>query len=429
MFEALYQSLVLISKPYLKVLPYIRARRGKECTERIPERFGMASTSRPKGKLVWIHAASNGETLSALPLIHHLEALPSSPTILVTTMTVSAAELIRKRTDSERIIHQFIPYDHPDWIARFHKHWTPDLVLWIESELWPMHLKKLRDNNKPAILLNARLSDKSVKRWQIVRKRFQDMMKAFDVILAQTERDCKNLQSLGLENVAVKGNLKNLALPLPYDGYALQDMQNCIGDRPVIAFASTHEPEETFAAELHLKLKADFPDLLTIIIPRHPKRGEQLAHTLKDPKLEVALRSLKMSPRPHTDLYIADTLGEMGLFYSLAPIVFVGNSIADTKPGGGHNLLEPAWFDCAILSGSDLHNFSVLAEEMPQAEACQIVKDRDELYHALKTLLSDKETVTRMATNARSYVEEKQQNGLQNIISAIEPTCKTAGLL
>lgn len=429
MFETLYSFVVHVGRPYLYLLPHRRARKGKEIKTRIHERYGQSSEVRPDGRMIWIHAASNGETLSALPLIEYLTTLPSAPKILLTTMTVTAARLVENRTDAETVFHQFIPYDHPKWIARFHKKWLPDMVIWVESELWPHHLQHIKKSNIPAILLNARLSDRSVNRWKRVKRSFQSLMTVFNIILAQTERDKDNLLSLGIDNVHVKGNLKDLAHPLPFDEYALQDMQNCIGQRPVIVFASTHDPEEKVAANVHKRLKQDYPDLLTILIPRHPKRGEEIAEDLNNDGLSVALRSAKMSPRVKTDIYIADTLGELGLFFTFAPIVFIGNSMAGVKPGGGHNLLEPAWFDCAIISGDDLHNFSVLAKEMPESNACKIINNENELYNALKAFLENEESRKNLANNAYEYVAKKQNNGMQDIIAAIEPTCKTAGLL
>ena len=424
----MYTTLTRLSWPCLRILPWTRLRKGKEIKGRTEERFGKTNTPRPQGKIIWIHAASNGEALSALPLVNYLINLPSAPTILMTTMTVTAASLITQRTNSDNVIHQFIPYDHPAWIKRFHAHWSPDMVVWIESELWPNHLKAIQSLKIPTVLLNARLSDKSLRRWHHASQWFRNLMNTFTIILAQTERDKNNIESLGVTNVSVKGNLKDLSLPLPFDEFALQDLKNCIGKRPTLLYASTHDPEEEAACEIHSKLKAKFPDLLTIIVPRHPKRGHDIALTCKNNGYDVALRSLKMSPQIATDIYIADTLGELGVFYSLCSITFIGNSLG-CKPGGGHNLLEPAWFDCAIVSGDDLHNFSVLAQEMPEVNACKIIHDKNDLYTTLKVLLEDIALQNTLASNALKYVASKQESGLKEIIKAIQPSCKSAGLL
>lgn len=429
MIKNIYKILSLLAWPALRVLPTLRLRDGKEIKGRTTERFGTPTSLRPDGKIVWFHAASNGEALSAIPLIHAFLEKNPDLNILITTMTVTAANLVDRRLGGdERIIHQFIPYDHPSWIKKFHKHWHPNMAVWVESELWPNHLNTLKENNIPAVLVNARLSDKSVKRWFWVQDFFQGMMVCFNTILAQTSRDRDNLNILGLDNIQSVGNLKDMAPALPFDPVAADDIRGVIEARTCILFASTHDPEEEIARDIHIELKKQNPDLLTIIIPRHPKRGEAIASELNKGDLNIARRSLKMSPRMDTDIYVADTLGEMGLFYHLCPIVFVGNSMG-TKPGGGHNLMEPAWFDCAILSGDDLHNFSIQADEMPQDNACIIVRNADELSNKLKELINNPDVKINLQQNAKSYVQHKQSSGLSAILDAIDPTCKNAGIL
>lgn len=423
----LYAFLVRICTPAFRGLSAFRVRRGKDIQSRLGERYGIAGPSRPKGKLVWFHAASNGEALSALPLIEAIRELPSAPTVLVTTMTVTAARLMDQRLP-EGCIHQFIPYDHPQWINRFHDHWQPDAVFWIESELWPNHLTTISKRKIPAALLNTRLSDKSTKRWGIFKGYFKQLLSCFTVILAQTERDRTNLLRLGIETVNNAGNLKEIALPLPYDPVAFNDLHLALAKRDIVIYASTHDGEEAVAVEVHKRLKHDFPNIVSIIIPRHPVRGEQIVKIATDTGLIPARRSLKMSPRHDTDIYIADTLGELGLFYRLGHIVFVGNSL-NTKPGGGHNLLEPALLDCAIVTGPDLHNFSILADQMPAAKACTIIQDTDALYTCLKNYLQQPEIVKEMADNAYRYATDKQAVGLGNFITALDSVFQSAKLL
>lgn len=409
-------------------LPRIRALKGKEKKHRISERFGKTTIKRPDGDIIWIHAASNGEALSALPLIGYFQSIDNPPHILMTTMTVTGADLITKRVAPENFTHQFIPYDHPSWVSTFHDYWKPVMALWIESELWPNHLSELKRRNIPSVLLNARLSDRSVKRWAKAKKWFQNMMSCFDIVLAQTERDQNNLQSLGIQNVSVKGNLKDLSPALPFDPHAADDIRAVIETRPCILFASTHSPEETIARDIHIALKKDIPNLLSIIVPRHPKRGEDIGNMMNKDDLTIARRSLKMSPRMDTDIYIADTLGEMGLFYHLCHVVFVGNSMG-TKPGGGHNLLEPAWHQCAITSGDDVHNFSTQVKDLTDKNACIIVSDINELKDNLKSMLNNTELQISLSQNAYEYATIIQAQGLSTIIDAIEPTCQKAGML
>lgn len=424
-----YTVITWVLSPFLYGLMHLRSFYKKEMPDRIKERRGITQIARPKGKLIWIHAASNGEALSALPLIERLRALPSSPTILITTMTVTGAKLMEKRLAGDAsCIHQFIPYDHPLWINRFHKHWTPDLVLWIESELWPNHLNAIKKRSIPAALLNARLSNKSVQRWKICPSWFQSMLESFSICLAQTERDKNNLQSLGIHHVDCQGNLKDMALPLPYDEYALEDMVLCTTNRTILLYASTHDGEEEIALKIYQKLKKSYPNLLSIIVPRHPHRAKQIVDICNKHNLSAACRSYKMSPRINTDIYIADTLGELGLFYTLCDIVFVGNSL-HVKPGGGHNLLEPALLNCAILSGDDLHNFSVQAAEMPAQNACIVVSSEDSLLEKTQELLDDNEKTSTLKENALIYAQGKQSEGLDKIILSCESIFKNARLL
>ena len=429
MYKNLYPSLTYALWPALKGLTHIRALTGKDIKNRIEERYGRSKHSRPiDRKVIWIHAASNGEALSALPLIDHFQKLDHPPHIVMTTMTVTAADLLKKRVNPENFTHQFIPLDHPRWVKRFHGHWRPDMVLWIESELWPNHLREIKKRGIPALLLNARLSEKSVKNWSFAKDWFQDLLSCFSMILAQTERDKANLQKLGLSNIHPKGNLKDMAPALPFDPYAADDIRYIFESRTTLLFASTHDPEEKIARDIHIELTKDFPDLMTVIVPRHPKRGQDIAMDFKDQGLNIACRSLKMSPRPDTDIYIADTLGELGLFYHLCDVVFVGNSMG-TKPGGGHNLMEPAWHHCAIVSGDDLNNFSQQATEMPEKNACLVISNQDALLMTLRDLLHDIDKRQSLIQNAYEYVSAKQTTGMKVILKAIEPTCQKAGII
>ena len=419
-----YRLLSAFSLPILWGLAHVRLVQKKEIPARTQERFGSPTIAHPQTPIIWIHAASNGESLSALPLIHKLTNLPSKPTILITTMTVTAAQLIQTRCAGMPVIHQFIPYDHPLWVSRFHAYWQPDMAIWIESEIWPNHINTLKKYNVPAVLMNARLSDNSLKNWSKAKAWFQSILSSFDVILAQTERDKNNLENLEIPHVQVLGNLKDFAPALPHNQTDAEILKQAIGNRPTVLFASTHAPEEEMAIRIHDKLKKDYPNLLSIIVPRHPKRGGEIAdmaeHTVRRANGDAIIDT--------TEFYIADTLGELGLFYRLCPIAFVGNSMG-TKPGGGHNLLEPAWFNCAILSGDDLHNFSTQAKEMPKEKACAIVKTEAALLKKIKDLLNNPAQREEMAANAFAYVSERQKDGIDILFNAIEPTCQKAALL
>ena len=238
-----YRGLTSAGLPIINLLLQRRVKQGKENVSRIEERRGLASEKRPDGPLLWIHAASLGETQSILSLIDRLSSDSPSLNILMTTGTVTSADLIRDRKP-KKTIHQFMPVDRITWIRRFLNHWKPDLVIWVESEFWPNLLLETKARNTPIVLLNARISERSYKRWKQAQNSAELLMSCFSIILAQDNLVSKRLQSLGAKDVRTMGNLKTEALPLPANASELLVLQDEIGTRPVWLAASTHESEE-----------------------------------------------------------------------------------------------------------------------------------------------------------------------------------------
>ncbi|PZO84230.1 MAG: 3-deoxy-D-manno-octulosonic acid transferase, partial [Micavibrio aeruginosavorus] len=272
----LYETLIRAGKPALEMLLRARARRGKEDSLRINERKGRASIKRPAGKIVWVHAASVGEAQSALILINAMDNAAPDTHIVVTTGTVTSATLMERRLPANAF-HQYVPLDHPVWVKSFLDHWQPDLALWMESELWPNMLGALKRRNIPAILVNARLSENSFRNWSMAKGAASKILGTFDLILAQTKADAHRFESLGAKNVTAGDNLKYGAAPLPYDELSLSALSLTVDGRPVWVYASTHEGEEDLACRVHARLKETIPSLLTIIVPRHPERREDVA--------------------------------------------------------------------------------------------------------------------------------------------------------
>ena len=306
--------------PALDLLLASRLKKGKEDPARLDERKGQTALLRPAGPLVYLHAASVGESQAAMILIHRLLAAYPALTILVTSGTITSAATLAKNLPP-RALHQFAPLDRLEWVRRFLNHWRPDAVLWMESELWPNMLGEIKSRSIPAALINARLSDKSYKRWRLFKSSAADVLSAFSTVLAQTQKDALRFKALGVDNVIVTDNIKYSAHPLPADDAQLHTLQTSLGDRPLWLYASTHEGEELLAARVHARLKTTIPDLLTIIVPRHPSRRESILKTLSAYDLKLQMRTdAKITPASTTDLYIADTLGELGLFYRLAPV-------------------------------------------------------------------------------------------------------------
>lgn len=398
-----YNILMRASTPFLQRYLQKRARAGKEDTARSGERRGIAGLPRPVGHLVWFHAASVGESLSLLSLIGQTRKSYPEMHVLVTTGTVTSAKLMAERLPAGAI-HQYVPVDHPDWVARFLDHWQPDLALWAESEFWPNLLLAVQKRNIPAVLLNARMSKDSFRTWSRVKGTAAKLLSTFDLCLAQNTAEAERLKNLGARHVKVSANLKYAAAPLPFDTAALENLQAQIGVRPVILWASTHPGEEAMAARVHQALGAQASDLLTIVVPRHPARGADITADITAAGLVVSRRSADDALTPQTQVYIADTLGELGLFYHACKHVVMGGSFADI---GGHNPIEPAQYGDVIFFGPMTYNFLTIIEDFRQAKAVVEVKDEADLIAKLRPALQTPETYAAIGTAAAAMTAEK----------------------
>ena len=346
--------------PILPVYLRRRARRGKEVAARIPERFG-AGAARPPGPLLWLHAASVGETLSILPLLEVLGVAAPELFFLVTTGTVTSATLLGRRlpaTLAPRVTHRFVPLDVPGWVVRFLDGWRPDAAVFVESELWPNLIAATARRRIPLALVNGRMTEKSARWWRRSAGFARKVLAPFRLVLAQTKADAARFTALGAP-AQCWGNLKYAAPPLPVDAAELDRLRGLLGGRPVWLAASTHPGEEALAFAAHRRIAADHPGLLTIIVPRHPERGAEIAGLAG--VLRVARRAAGEDPGPDTDVLVADTLGELGLFYRLASLAFIGGSLV---PHGGQNPLEPARLGCPILLGPHAWNFTEIVDRL-----------------------------------------------------------------
>lgn len=412
---SLYRGLTAAATPAILIALHLRRRRGKEDPARAGERRGIAGRDRPPGALVWMHAASVGEATSALALIERLRADRPHVWILITTGTTTSAELMARRLPAGAF-HQYVPVDRGAWVDRFLDHWRPDLALWIESELWPNLIHATKARGIPMALINARLSERSVAGWQRFPNLIRPTLAAFDVRLAQSPADADRLRTLGAPDADHVGNLKFAARPLPVDADARAALAGAIGERPRWLAANTHDGEEAIAFETHIGQGRR--DLLTIIAPRHPNRGDAIEALARSRSLSVARRSRGELPDRSTEIYLADTLGEMGLFYSAAQQSFIAGSFA---PVGGHNPLEAAHFDTAILIGPDRRNNAAAAKALVEADAAIEVGDPPSLSAALAKLLADPARRDRLAANARGVVAQ-HEGVLDAILARLTPT-------
>lgn len=415
----LYRGFGHAVAPLLPLLFARRARRGKEDAARRGERFGRASRPRPDGPLVWLHAASVGEMNASRPLVRALRR--RGLVVLMTTGTVTSARIAAAEADPG-VIHQFVPYDTPPGIGRFLDHWRPDLAITAESEIWPTTISTLARRDIPLAIASASMSPRSAAGWRRIRPFARAIFSRIPLCLAQTAEDAERLRELGAPQVEVCGNLKFDGGDLPVDTPALETLTQALGGRPVWLAASTHEGEETLVAEVHEALRGALPGLLTVIVPRHPERGAAIADTLTARGLRLARRSQGLLPDPDCDIYLGDTIGEMGLYYRVAPVAFIGKSLV---PEGGQNPLEAARLGAAILTGPHVFNLLDIYTPLFEAEGAEIVRTAGELADAVRALLEDRGRASERAAIAAD-VAKAGRGALDASLAALRPLLPSA---
>ena len=376
-----YRVATGLVSPMAPALLTRRRKRGKEDHDRASERLGITLIPRPLGRLVWVHGASNGECLAALPLIEMF--VRNDLSVLVTSGTVTSAELMISRLP-KGAVHQFVPIDTPSATARFLAHWRPDVGLFVDSYLWPNLILGAKSSGARLALVNARMSQRSFDSWRWARKTAAAILAAFDVCLAQDEEIAARFRQLGASDVRVAGSLKEDAPPLPFDEGKLAELKAVVRERPVLLAAQTHPGEDETILPAHDALRVHHPDLLTIIVPRHPSRGAEIAELCAMRKWQR--RSEGGVLKPDTAVYIADTIGELGLFYRLASFAFVGGTLV---PQGGHNPLEPARLHRAVLAGSHTFNSASAYEAVFKAQGTGRVASSSDIAGAARQLIDD----------------------------------------
>ncbi|MEO8318228.1 MAG: 3-deoxy-D-manno-octulosonic acid transferase [Bradyrhizobium sp.] len=409
-----YRKLSSAMVPFSPALINRRLKLGKEDPARVGERRGVSADVRPVGPLVWIHGASVGEVLAAAALIEKLRAL--NLRILLTSGTVTSAAIVAKRFPPD-VIHQYVPYDSPRYVARFLDHWRPSLALFIESDLWPNLILSSAARRLPMVLINGRMSHRSFPRWRRVSGTISALLGRFELCLAQSRLDGERFAALGSRNVTVTGNLKLDVPAPPADAGKLERLMSVTRGRPVVVAASTHPGEEEILVETHKTLAGFFPKLLTVIVPRHADRGEAIARMIAASGLNAALRSREELPTAATDIYVADTMGEMGLFYRLAPIVFMGGSLV---AHGGQNPIEAVKLGASVVHGPHVFNFTDVYETLDAAGGARKADTQEALVKQLGQLLADpKAREVQLAASER--VVEQLGGALERTLTALEP--------
>ena len=398
---SLYLALTSVSAPFARLVLKRRLALGKEDAARLPERMGKPSIARPSGPLVWCHAASVGESLSLLPLIECLRAEKPQLTVLVTSGTVTSARLLAERLP-DGAFHQFAPIDVRPAVERFLDHWRPDVAVWIESEIWPRLLHAVEARDIPALLLNARLSARSRTRWRRAPKAAGRLFSIFDHVQVQDPKTAAALHDLGVppERLDVAGSFKAAAAPLPCDHTALAALEAAVRGRLVWVAASTHPGEEELMLEAHSEVLSERRDALLVLVPRHPERGEAVAHALVERHLPFARRSTGVLPTHDHQILLGDTLGELGLWYRLSLVAFVAGSFAKV---GGHNPYEPAALNVPIIHGPKTENFADVYAALDSAGGAVRVASPRELARAVIDISADR-TGLEIATRAAKVI-------------------------
>jgi 3-deoxy-D-manno-octulosonic-acid transferase len=411
---AAYQLFTRAATPFAWQILKHRLNRGKEHPARLPERWGESHVPRPKGPLVWVHGASVGEVSTVIPLIERIRKQDFA--VLVTSGTVTSAMLAEHRMPAGAI-HQFIPLDAPSFVIRFLNHWRPDLALFVESDLWPNFIISTAHRGVPMILVNGRMSDRAFQHWRYLPGTIEALLKRFDLCLVRSTADAERFGELGAPRLDTTGNLKLDVPELPVDESKLTTLGAALVGRIIVAAASTHPGEEAAIIDAHRELKPRFPGLLTILAPRHPERGGGVADIAIAARLSSALRSRGQLPDSGTDVYVCDTVGELGVIYRLAPIVFMGGSLIRH---GGQNPVEAIKLGAAILHGPHVSNFAEIYAALDRTRGAELVADASQLSARLSAWLRDSEERKRTVVAAQTTVEALG-GALERTSAALEP--------
>jgi len=416
LIRSAYYGLSWLGAPCVSAYIAWRAFKGYEDKSRLSERVGKTSVSRPDKPLVWVHAVSVGEAVAALALIQAIIRKYPEVCVLLTTTTVSSYKVIKNRLP-KNVIHQYCPVDTPQAVQRFLEHWQAYIAIWIESELWPNLLHETQKRGIPSILLNGRISLKSFSNWQKLKGMISPLLSRLDLCAVQSEEQASFFQALGASSISVMGNIKLMMTPLQVDPKKIGAFQKEINGRPVWLAASTHPGEEEIVLKAHKLLKREHPDLLTILVPRHIERAPSLKELAASKGIPSTLRTEGTSLK-EVELYIGNTLGEMGLFYALTPVVLMGATLV---PKGGHNPVEAAQMGAFVLHGPHTFNNHQLYTILNSLEVSQSVQEENQLASSVLPWFKKQKEGFEEPPPLKAYRDE----GLKNLMKLLNPFLKT----
>jgi len=418
---ALYSFLWYLILPFVLLRLAYRSWKAPAYSERVAERFGIFKYNFEK-EAIWVHSVSVGETLAAAPLVKLLQKKYPECQIVVTTMTPTGSERVQALF-GDSVFHVYAPYDFPFAVKRFLNKTRPKMAVIMETELWPNTLKIAKDQQIPVVLANARLSERSAEGYLKAGFVTEAMMQCLTLVAAQNEQDAERFKRIGVteDQLYVTGSIKfDVQIPSDLSDQAFQLRKKLGEDRDVLIAASTHEGEESQLLDLYQQLKRFVPDLLLVIVPRHPERFRTVEQLVVRRNLKLARRSKDEVCSPETDVYLGDTMGEMMLMYQASDLVFVGGSLVEH---GGHNPMEPAALGKPILSGVHTFNFEEVMNMMVKAGSVKQIKNSIELMTEVQNLFSDGELYQKMS-KASIDVVKKNQGALKYLSELIDNELK-----
>ena len=402
MYLKIYKIFNILITPIIIFFLVIRVIQGKEDRSRIKERFGISKRRCPKKTVIWIHAASVGETVSVLPFLNLFKD-NAKYFIIFTSGTLTSAKLIRNKLP-KNATHQYMPTENYFAIRNFLHHWNPKLSIFLESEFWPCILHETSKASK-LISLNTKVSDRSFKRWSKIPNIFKEISSLFTLFLPQSSQTYNRLRKLGVKNLHYTGNLKYTVPPLPSVESKLSTLKSSLKNKTPVLFASTHPGEEKVIVDVYEQLKDRHKSLIIIIAPRHPSRSNSIVSMLKKHNYDVSVRSKRNEIKEETEFYIADTIGELGTLFRVSPISVICGSFVNI---GGHNPIEAAKLKSAVIMGPYISGFREICGELRKHKAAIFVKNRKECARAIHSLLTHESTHKKYIFNALTFINSKK---------------------
>ena len=414
-----YRFFTYLFYPFAPIYLYFRKIRKKEDSISYREKLSKIEISREEGFLIWFHVASVGEAMSILPLIESCMEEKKINQILLTSITLSSGKILKKRfNQNAKVIHQFLPLDISVWTSKFLEHWKPNLSIFIDSEIWPNLISQISEKKIPLLLINARITKKSFKRWKLIISFAKKIFEKFDLCIVSNKESENFLKILGAKNIKNYGNLKFSNIKNDLNKKLDPDFFNKIKNRKIWCAASTHPTEEILCARSHLKIKESYNNILTIIIPRHIDRIEKIQKELSNLNLKIVLYSKLDQIDINTDILLIDTYGEASIFYNISKYVFVGKStIKSLIMDSGQNPIEPARLGCKIFHGPNVSNFVEIYEYLRTLGVTKQVNNSNELSISLIEEFKENKGEK---SNIKEEIHNYGQNILNNVIEELK---------